>query len=175
MCSPPALRIRAGAYTNAADFGAIPLSHRADETAIREHIARAEAAWNRGDAAGFCAAMADDIDFINVVGEHHKGREDVERGHRHIFDTIYKGSRANFTIEGIRFVTPEVAIVFVNARLIAKVLVRDVAVSGTAAQIRNENQASDARPTMIFAKHGGHWKMVTFQNTHVASLPTARA
>src|ERR1700687_6312183 len=61
-----------------------------DERAIRAIVGACEAAWNEGDAAAFTAEMAEDVDFINVVGEHHQGRATVERGHRHIFDTIYK-------------------------------------------------------------------------------------
>jgi uncharacterized protein (TIGR02246 family) len=150
-------------------------TQQTDERTLRSIVSACEAAWNAGDAAGFCATMADDIDFINVVGQYYKGREDVERRHRHIFDTVYKGSRVNFAVESIRFLGTEAALVFIKARLIAKVAVSDVAAVDTAARIRDENQESHARPTMIFGKIDGSWRMVAWQNTNVGNLPTARA
>jgi uncharacterized protein (TIGR02246 family) len=153
-----------------------PVSHEqtADERAIRDIITRAEAAWNKGDAAGFCAEMCDDIDFINVRGEHHHGRQAVEHGHRMIFDTIYKGSRVRFEVEGIRFLRSDVAIAFARAHLIAKVSVGAVVAAGTQAKPADEMQESEARPTMVFAKDDGHWHMVAFHNTHIAPIQTAR-
>ena len=46
------------------------------------------------------ALFAEDADFIHVLGGHFHGRVDIEHGHRTIFDTIYKGSRNNFKVEG---------------------------------------------------------------------------
>jgi uncharacterized protein (TIGR02246 family) len=147
----------------------------ADEHAIRDLVGRAEAAWNEGDAAGFCAVMAEDVDFINVVGQHYRGREDVERRHRHIFETIYKGSRVHFAVQGIRFIVPDVAIAFLEARLIAKVSVSDVSLADTAGRVTDENQESKTRPTMILAKIDGNWRLVAWQNTNIGNRPTARA
>ena len=49
------------------------------------------------------AEFASDADFIHALGGFFHGSGDIERGHRAIFDTIYKGSvaavfiRANLT------------------------------------------------------------------------------
>ena len=154
-----------------------PVSHdqSADERAIRDIVARAEAAWNASDSAGFAAAMADDIDFINVLGERHQGREAVERGHRHIFDTIYRGSRARYAIEGIRFVRPDVAIAFIRGRLISKLPPSAIASATRQVETSDEMHESEARPTMILAKDDGRWRIVAFQNTSIAPVPKARA
>jgi uncharacterized protein (TIGR02246 family) len=148
--------------------------HTTDERNLLAIVKACETAWNAGDAASFCQTMADDIDFINVVGQYYKGREDVERRHRHIFDTVYKGSRVSFAVESLRFLGTEAALVFIKARLIAKVAVGDVAAVDTAARINDENQESHTRPTMIFAKIDGRWRMVAWQNTNIGNLPTAR-
>jgi uncharacterized protein (TIGR02246 family) len=149
--------------------------HSTDERAIRDIIARAEAAWNAGDSAGFTAAMADDVDFINVLGEHHQGRETVERGHRHIFDTIYKGSRVRYAIEQVRFVRPDVVLAFIHARLISRLPANAVASAMRQTQMADEMHESEARPTMILAKDAGRWRIAAFQNTSVSFAPTARA
>jgi len=147
----------------------------ADDRAIRDIVSRAEAAWNAGDAAGFCAAMADDIDVINVVGERKHGREAVERGHRHAFGTIYKGNRTRLAVEDIRFVRPEVAIAFIHARLISRLPPGAVTSATRERQISDEMHESEARTTMIFAKHNGRWQMIALQNTSVAPTQTALA
>jgi len=147
----------------------------ADERAIRDIIASAEAAWNEGDAAAFCAAMVDDVDFINVLGEHHTGREAVTRGHQFIFGTIYKGSRVRYTVEGIRFIRPDVALAFIHARLISRLPPNAIASAQRQSRIDDEMHESQARPTMVLAKDDGRWRIVAFHNTTVAPQPTARA
>lgn len=147
----------------------------ADERAIRDIVSACEAAWNAGDSAGFAAAMADDIDFINVLGEHHQGGEAVKRGHRHILATIYKGSRARYAIENIRFVRPDVAIAFIRGRLISRLPPNAIASATRQGETSDEMHESEARPTMILAKDDGRWRIVAFQNTSVAPTPKARA
>ena len=146
-----------------------------DERTIRAIVGACEAAWNEGDAAAFTAEMAEDVDFINVVGEHHQGRATVERGHRHIFDTIYKESRVRSAIEDIRFIRPDVALVFIHARLNARVRLSAIAAATRPVQMSDENQESEARPTMVMRKDDGRWRIVAFQNTSVATMATARA
>ena len=149
--------------------------HTADERAIRDITARAEHAWNEGDAAGFCAAMTDDVDFINVLGEHHKGRETVARGHQHIFATIYKDSRVHYTVESVRFVRPDVALAFIHAKLISRLPSAAIASAARQSRIDEEMHESRARPTMVVVKNDGRWQIVAFHNTSIAPQPTARA
>lgn len=151
------------------------MSNAGDDSAIRAIVAACEAAWNAGDAGAFCAGMADDVEFINVLGEHHKGREAVERGHRFIFDTIYKASRVRYTLDTIRFLKPDVALAFIHARLISKLPPNAIASAARQTQIADEMHESQARPTMILTKNDGRWRITTFQNTSVAPAPTAKA
>jgi uncharacterized protein (TIGR02246 family) len=149
--------------------------HAADERAIRDIIVRAEAAWNASDAAGFCAAMADDVDFINVLGEHHRGRETVARGHQHIFATIYKDSRVRYTVESLRFIRPDVALAFIHADLLSRLPPNAIASAARQSRIDDEMHKSQARPTMILAKDDGRWRIVAFHNTSIAPQPMTRA
>jgi uncharacterized protein (TIGR02246 family) len=49
-------------------------------------------AWNAHDAHAFAAIFARDADFTNVFGMGAEGREEVERFHRPIFETMFKDS-----------------------------------------------------------------------------------
>jgi uncharacterized protein (TIGR02246 family) len=124
------------------------------EQPFYEIVQKLEAAWNSGDSVAWTSQFADDADFIHILGGHFHGREAIERGHRQIFDTIYKGSCNKITVQKIRFLRPDVAIVFVFAELMF--------------YMDGKEQHIQARPTLIAAKESdGSWKIVTFQNTLV--------
>ena len=132
-----------------------------DETLLHELVAKLEAAWNASDSMTWAAQFAEDADFIHVLGAHYRGRTDVERGHRVIFDTIYKGSRNNLQVERIRFVRPDVAIVFIHGNLLW--------------YLNGAEQRIEARPTLVAEKSSdGRWQIVAFQNTLVTkdAVPT---
>jgi uncharacterized protein (TIGR02246 family) len=76
----------------------------------------------------------------------------VDAGHRVIFDTIYKDSRNRYTIEGVRFIRPDVVVVFVRALL-------ELA----------DSRTISARPTMLLTKENGKWQIAVLQNTVVAA------
>ena len=59
---------------------ASPIS-TADATAIRGVLDRQTDAWNRHDMDAFVAETTPDVDWINIVGSHWKGRETVRRAH----------------------------------------------------------------------------------------------
>ncbi|HLH57191.1 MAG TPA: SgcJ/EcaC family oxidoreductase [Verrucomicrobiae bacterium] len=141
-----------------------------DEQAIRQVIAQLERAWNAGDSAGFAAPFAEDADFVDVLGRYHRGRAAIEAGHRHIFDTIYRGSRNRYTIEATRFVGPDVALVFVHATLLSH-LGQDVDDPGRDRRPRSNMSEGQARPTFILGRKQGEWQIVAFQNTKVAGGP----
>jgi uncharacterized protein (TIGR02246 family) len=119
--------------------------------------------------------MADDVDFINVLGEHHQGRDAVTRGHQFIFSTIYKDSRVRYTVDRIRYVRPDVALAFIHAKLISRLAPNAIASAARQSRVDDEMHESQARPTMILARDGGHWRIVAFHNTSIAPQQTARA
>jgi uncharacterized protein (TIGR02246 family) len=123
-----------------------------DETLLRELAAKLETAWNNSDSIAWAALFAEDADFIHILGAHYNGRDEIERGHRHIFDTIYKGSHNTLAVEKVRFVRPDVAIVFIRTLL--------------KWYLKGEEQEVQARPTLVaHKKDSGEWKIVAFQNT----------
>ncbi len=131
-----------------------------DEQALQDAVRKLEEAWNASDSKAFTAQFADDATFIQIFGGQLDGRLVIEASHRHIFDSIYKGSRARFSVRSIRFVRNDVAIVFTQAQ---------VGFSEGGAQPREIH----TRPTMIMTKQQGQWQIVAFQNTRISEMPAA--
>lgn len=130
-----------------------------DEHAIQEILKRLEAAWNASDSQAFAAHFAEDASFIQIYGGQLDGRRAIEASHRHIFDTVYKGSHASFALRGIRMVRPDVAIVFSQAHLTYR--------EG------QEAREMETRPTFIVVKEQETWQAVAFQNTRISEVPVA--
>ena len=131
-----------------------------DEKALHEMVYHLEAAWNAADGQSFAEAFAEDADFIHILGGYYTGRAAIEAGHRMIFGTIYKGSTVRYSVEKIRFVRPDVAIVSLRQYL----------------QFSEGGAASDleARPTIIAERREGKWQIVNLQNTRIteAGVPS---
>lgn len=131
----------------------------ADEQVIQGILQQIEAAWNRYDSVSFAAAFAEDANFIHIFGGQLDGRTAIEAAHRNIFETIYRGSHASVVLRSIRFLHPDVAVVF--ARMHVK--------------FKEGNEARDleTRPTLIVVKEQDKWQIVVFQNTRISEVPAA--
>jgi len=134
-----------------------------DEKALHEMVYHLEAAWNAADGQSFAEAFAEDADFIHILGGYYKGRAAIEAGHRMTFGTIYKGSTVRYSVEKIRFVRPDVAVVSLRQYL----------------QFKEGGVASDleARPTIIADKRDGGWQIAHMQNTRIteAGAPSQKS
>lgn len=124
-----------------------------DEQSLRDIVSGLEAAWNSSDSVAWAGFFAEDADFIHILGGHFNGRTAIERGHRAIFDTIYKGSTNKYTVKKVRFIGSDTAVVFVLAEL--KVLQEGLP------------PMLHARPTLVTQKTPDGWKIVAFQNTMI--------
>jgi uncharacterized protein (TIGR02246 family) len=122
-----------------------------EEQDLYKIVEQLESAWNRGDSIAWADLFVEDADFVHILGGHFTGRTSIERGHRTIFDTIYKGSTNKFVVEKIRHVGDDVAIIFVFATL-------KLTTPGMPPQL-------NARPTMVLERRDGEWKIAAFQNT----------
>jgi uncharacterized protein (TIGR02246 family) len=138
-----------------------------DEAAVAEIVQQLERAWNAGDSASFASHFKEDADFVDILGRHHQSRAAVQAGHREIFETIYRGSRNQYVLEGARFVRPDVVVAFVRSTLLSR-LGDAVDDPGRAALSKGELREAQARPTLILEKQNGQWKIAAFQNTKIA-------
>jgi uncharacterized protein (TIGR02246 family) len=126
---------------------------KSDEAAIRQVVQQVQDGWNAKSGQAFAAPFAADADYVVVSGMKLKGREVIERGHTGIFKTIYKDSHNVGTVQSIRFLRPDVAVVHVEWNL----------------EFRSSDQTEKARAlnTMVMTKDSGKWSIAAFQNTPV--------
>ena len=88
-----------------------------DRTAVVAVIKAMEEAWNAGDAVGFAAPMAENVDFITIRADHLYGRQAVVNSHVDVLSTFYKGSTNHFNVEAVRSLRDGVALAHVRAVL----------------------------------------------------------
>ena len=65
----------------------------ADRAAVEAVLDRVSQAWNRHDMDAYVADMTPDVDWVNVVGMHWRGREAVRRAHAALHQRMFAHSR----------------------------------------------------------------------------------
>jgi uncharacterized protein (TIGR02246 family) len=131
----------------------------ADEAAIRAIIDRQTEAWNKHDMDAFVAETMPDVDWINIVGRHWKGRETVLKAHA----AVHKGMFANS-----RMLTPEITMM----REIAPNVVVETHIN----RIEGVGASPSGAPypdsgnliTLVFVKTQGGWRIAHAHNTTIA-------
>lgn len=88
--------------------GQAPGTSARDEAAVKDLVARYNAARDNGDPAAIRALFIDDADQLVSSGEWRRGREELVRG-------MLQSSRSNpgnrtLAVETVRFVAPDVAL-----------------------------------------------------------------
>src|SRR5260370_35115584 len=84
---------------------------RSDEDAIRELLDRQVEGWDAGDAEAYASVFTPDADYVTFLGSHYKGRGAIAASYAPLFKKFLKGSRLEFEITQLRFLTPDVALV----------------------------------------------------------------
>ena len=92
-----------------------------------------------------------DADFVTIRAEHFRGRDAIASGHAGIFWTIYAGSVNRYTVESVRLLRPDVALVHVHAVLDAP--------SGPMAGRHM------ARFSAVLTRAAGGWQIASLHNT----------
>lgn len=127
-----------------------------DEAAIRGLVDAFIEGWNRGDGAGCARPFALDADFTNIMGLRAHGRDLIARGHQEILSTVYKGTRSTASVNGIRLLRPDVAVVDVDLML------------------QDEQGATHASNANVVAtREGDTWSIVCFHNMVPFQRPAA--
>ena len=120
-------------------------------------LRRLEDAWNAADGAAFGAAFAEDAAFVDIRGDHHRGRAAIAEGHRAIFATVYRGSAVRYELADARPLADGVLLAHTRATL---------AVPG--GPLAGESRAIQ---TLVLARRDAAWEVAAFQNTPVAPPP----
>jgi uncharacterized protein (TIGR02246 family) len=74
-------------------------------------------AWNRADGDRFASIFADDADFTSIRLDQVRGRGSIAAAHRRIFDTIYKDTRIEATLESVRPLREDLAVLDIDAHM----------------------------------------------------------
>lgn len=130
-----------------------PTSASTDETAIRQVVQQVQDGWNAHDGKAFSSPFTTDADYVIVNGMRAKGRAEIEKGHAAIFSTIYKDSHNVATVQSVRFLRPDVAVVHVEWNLEFR--------------MAGEAKKGHAMNTMVMTKEDGKWSIAAFQNTPI--------
>ena len=131
----------------------------ADEAAIRAVLDRQTDAWNKHDMEAFVADTMPDVDWINVVGMHWKGRETVMKAHA----VLHKGMFANS-----RMLTPEITMM----REIAPNVIIETHIN----RIEGVGATPSGKPypdsgnliTLVLVKTQAGWRIAHAHNTTIA-------
>jgi uncharacterized protein (TIGR02246 family) len=120
-------------------------------TTILEHMVQA---WNAGDGAAFGTVFADEIDFVDIRGGHHRGDgAHIGQGHQALFDSIYAGSTVRLRLDVARLLTPGCLMAVATSTLDAP-----------HGPLRGVNHS---RMTMVITAQEGDPRITAFQNTLV--------
>lgn len=122
-----------------------------NEAALREIVKQMETGWNTKSGALFAKAFAEDADYVIINGQYIKGRAVIESTHQQIFDTIFKDTTITLTVQQIRFLRPDVAVVHVKGQRTSPI----------------KELVQDAMLTLVLTKEKQGWTIAAFQNTAV--------
>ena len=112
-----------------------------------------ERAWNAADGVAFARPFADDADFVNIRGEHHRTREAIAKGHQAIFDSVYKGSVVRLQVAAVRTLAPAVLLAHVKSTL-----------EVPTGPLLGEHQSLFS---FVLVRQQDNWPIVAFHNTLV--------
>jgi uncharacterized protein (TIGR02246 family) len=127
-------------------------SHDPSALAART-LADLEHAWNLADGTAYGAAFADDTDFVDIRGGHHRGRGAVATGHQALFTSVYANSVISYRLDTARVAAPGCVVVVADASLDTPM--------GPAAGVHR------SRLTAVLTEHGGVWSIAAFHNAPV--------
>ncbi len=124
-----------------------------DEAAIRANVEQIAKGWNMKSAAEFAKPFAEDSDYVVNNGFHVKGIVANVKDIQAVFETREKHSVLSYTVEQIRFLRPDVAVVHA---LTARKMVQG-----------DSTQEGKGRITMVMTKNKDKWEIVAYQNTPI--------
>ncbi len=159
---PPAFAI-AGALIMSSPALAAPAPD-ADAAAIGQVLGHLTEAWNRHDMDAFVAETTPDVDWVNVVGMHWKGRDAVRRAHIAFHKGMFAQSRMlPPEISEMRRLAPSVVLVVYNSKI-----------EGVGPTPGGTPYPTDgAIMTMILVKTAEGWRIAHAHNTNINAMAVA--
>ena len=128
-----------------------------DSIAIGKQVDAFFTSWNNHDFNDMKNYIAEDCDFINTSGMHWKGREDIQFAHNKIHEQIFKDKGLKKVAVGIRFLTGNVATVYVQMHLEGDLVTPD----------GSKRAAPSALATFVLLKKNEVWLITSVENVFI--------
>jgi uncharacterized protein (TIGR02246 family) len=128
----------------------------ADEAAVRAIISEFANTWNRHDMPGMHELDSEDVEWINVTGNHWRGKAAVYKGHDIIHRTIFAKTQMSVESVEVRPIAPGAAVGVATMKF-GPVIIP----SG------HELLELKTRGSFVMVKRNGDWKIAHFHNTPV--------
>jgi ketosteroid isomerase-like protein len=137
---------------------------------VQKTVIGLSAAWNQHDMVAFGKLFASDAEFVNVVGQMWKGRDEIQINHAWAHGTIplntsrfenaaaqahygiFKNSTLQFTHIDVRFLRKDIAVAHVDCELFG------------------DARTKDPRRTvllLVLSRQGSTWLIAVAQNTEI--------
>jgi len=128
---------------------------------IASVIAALSDSWNQHDMAAYGAQFADDADFVNVVGMHWNGREEITARHEEVHRSIFRNSTLRTLDYSLRLLSPGIVLAHIRWEMTGHEAPPGAPFS------------ADARRgiiTGVFVEQAGRWLIAAFQNTDIVPI-----
>lgn len=123
-----------------------------DEQAIRKLVQTMADGWTKGSGEQFASAFADEHDYVVWNGLYMKGINPQANAaaHQGIFESVYKDTEHYATVDKIKFIREDIALIHVLAAVAKK------------------GEGRPADPQVLWSglleKTSGQWKIIAFHN-----------
>ncbi len=124
--------------------------------AVEAIAATFQAAWNRHDMDGLAALVAEDVDYVTVVGarDWEKGRKEFKERHAEVHQTMFRESVLTIKETHVKFLRPDIALAHVLWET-----------RGDAVPDRKPGAPRAGIFTWVVEKRRGKWLIIASQNT----------
>ncbi|HVE61541.1 MAG TPA: SgcJ/EcaC family oxidoreductase [Chitinophagaceae bacterium] len=123
-----------------------------DEKAVRTLISTLETGWNNKSGETFASVFADVHDYIVVNGMYFSNftRQGNAAAHQGLFNGVYKDINVKLTVDKIRFLRPDLALV--------------IALGGRYTNEKSLPENPEIIMTVLAEKKSDSWKIISFHN-----------
>lgn len=133
----------------------------ADATeSVRAVVSSLAEGWNRHDMASFAAAFSENADFVNVIGMHWRGRQEIEAKHAITHRTIFRNSNLQILDLSVRFLDPGTAVAHLWTEL----------KGAESLPGRNAPAIRRALMTCVLVKEADRWLIAAAHNTDIVPV-----
>jgi uncharacterized protein (TIGR02246 family) len=119
--------------------------------------------WNRHDMSAFAGLFSRHADFVDVLGMHLRGREEIEERLADAHRTIFRNSTLRPESYGFRGLTPTIALVHLNWQITG------------ADTVPGRDPGEDRHGVMtLLVERSERWLITAAHNTETVPIPVSK-